>query len=287
MDDNDLGYGEAAMVGRPVELFRDVQQRGLVVPELLYLLGDPEIERTVELDQAPVPDTAAREGYYGPRHLAYWLSGADDYLKIAQHVRCGPGERILDFGGASGRVARHFATRLPECEVTIADLNPSHVNFVNKVFPTNIKAVKTASRPPIPVADRSFKLIYAASVFTHIDVFETSWIAEIERLLTDDGIAWLTFHSEYTWSNMDSSPLRAKLDEDPAFTTLHAANPVMPFERRAFYYGTGQNYSCNIFHSSDYVRKVWGRFLDIVDILPGEHAYHSVAVLKKKVRSHA
>lgn len=287
MDDNDLGYGEAATVGRPAELFRDPHQRSLVIPELLHLLSDVEIERAAEIDQAPVPDAAAREGYYGPRHLAYWLSGADDYQKIVRHARCSPGERILDFGGASGRVARHFATRLPECEVVIADLNPSHVNFVNKVFPTNMKAVKTASRPPIPVADRSFKLIYAASVFTHIDVFETSWLAELERLLTNEGVAWLTFHSEHTWSNMDGSPLRAKLDEDPAFSALHAANPVMPSERLVFYYGANQNYSCNVFHSSDYIRRVWGRFFDVITIIPAEHAYHSVAVLKKKDRGRA
>ncbi len=282
MDQVGVGYGEAQTVGTPAELLESDVQRALVVDPLKPWLDNPLTLRAAAADRAPVPSVEAREGYYGERHLAYWLSGLDDYAKILQHTKLSAGHKILDFGGASGRIARHFAALEPECDVVIADLNMSHVNFVNRVFPANMRGITTSVHPLVPVADGTFNLVYAASVFTHIDVYETGWLSELDRVMAPDGVAWLTFHSEHTWRNMDGTPLKAKLNEKAEFVEFLAANPDLPSERLAFYYNEGQSYSCNIFHSSEYITRVWSRFFDIVAILPAEHAYHTVAVVKKK-----
>jgi len=36
-----------------------------------------------------------------------------------------------------------------------------------------------------------------------------------------------------------------------------------------------------VFHSLDYIRNAWGRFFDVVDIIPKGHDYQDVVVLRK------
>ena len=41
-------------------------------------------------------------------------------------------------------------------------------------------------------------------------------------------------------------------------------------------------YYVNVAHSSDYVRRVWGEYFDVVDVVPGMVATHDLAVLRKR-----
>ncbi len=40
---------------------------------------DLPIEAALERDDAPLPATEDREGYYGPNHYSYWVSGLLDF----------------------------------------------------------------------------------------------------------------------------------------------------------------------------------------------------------------
>ena len=41
-------------------------------------------------------------------------------------------------------------------------------------------------------------------------------------------------------------------------------------------------YYINVAHSKDYVRRVWGEYFEVVDIIPGMIATHDLAVLRKR-----
>src|SRR5215467_2678411 len=76
--------------------------------ENLALLANREVLLEAMRDEAALPTTQAREGYYDERHLEYWLSGYRDALRAVMTACLAdkPAPRVLDFGGASGRVLR-------------------------------------------------------------------------------------------------------------------------------------------------------------------------------------
>jgi hypothetical protein len=82
-------------------------------------------------DQMPLPTTEAREGYYGDRHIEYWLSGLRDMRKVITATGLDRLEipRLLDFGGASGRVIRHFPAWRAAAELYVCDINLSMCFF--------------------------------------------------------------------------------------------------------------------------------------------------------------
>src|SRR3954469_20854897 len=84
--------------------------------DLLERLGKQEVVRRLMADRSALPTTEAREGYFGDRHLEYWLSGYRDANCVvdATGLTSNRPIRILDFGGASGRVIRHFNYWYPE-----------------------------------------------------------------------------------------------------------------------------------------------------------------------------
>ncbi|VWB22177.1 class I SAM-dependent methyltransferase [Burkholderia lata] len=271
-----------ASPGTPLTLFRDEHQRRILDPELRHFLEDRQAARAASEDLANIPATIDREGYYDDRHLAYWLSGLHDYRNISRHVDLIAGDKVLDFGGASGRVARHFSVSHPDVDVIIGDINRNHIDYVNQHLADNVAGVRLSGQPTIPFADKSFKMIYGISVFTHIDVFETSWLAELERVLSPGGVAWLTFHSEHTWKILPSTHLHHAIKNNPAFLNIWNGGDQLPSERLVFSHGRGIEYSCNVFHHTDYIRRIWGKFFGIKEILIGEHGYHAVAVLTKR-----
>jgi ubiquinone/menaquinone biosynthesis C-methylase UbiE len=142
--------------------------------------------------------------------------------------------------------------------------------------------------PQLPLESNSQKLVYAFSVFTHIDDFELAWLAELRRVLMPGGIGYLTIHSERTWQNMSPEwPLWKGLmrhkDHIPDYeVTAELFKEPMPLPKTVFYWTTGQTYNTQVFHSDDYIRSAWGRFLTIKEIVPGGYDYQDVVVLQKE-----
>lgn len=94
---------------------------------------------------------------------------------------------ILDFGCGSGRVARHWAG-LEGPEVHGCDYNELLVDWCVENLPF-MTASKNELEPPAPYEDRSFDLIYAFSVLSHLDEeLQRAWVAEWTRLLRPGGL---------------------------------------------------------------------------------------------------
>ena len=160
-----------------------------------------------DLDPYPIPVTEDREGYYGDFHYDWWLSGLYDYLAVKQTLtRFGgslkPGDAVFESGCASGRVLRHFACQAKDIDIWGADINLRHVEWIQNYLPQHIRIFQNTALPHLPIDDKSISLVMAFSVFTHIDELELAWLAELRRVLKPGGFAYLTIHSEHTWSIM-------------------------------------------------------------------------------------
>ena len=83
---------------------------------------------------------------------------------------------VLDFGCGCGRVARHWAP-IEGPEIHGCDYNPDLVGWCEAKLPF-MQAKRNQLEPPAPYPDRSFDLIYALSVFSHLsESLQDAWIA--------------------------------------------------------------------------------------------------------------
>lgn len=109
-----------------------------------------------------------------------------------------PAERvraILDFGCGCGRVARHWAA-VEGPEVYGCDYNPDLVAWCTANLP-HLRVTRNQLAPPTPYVTGSFDLVYALSVFSHLDeVLQRGWLTEFRRLLRPGGLLVLSVLGE-------------------------------------------------------------------------------------------
>lgn len=269
-------------VGLARDCYRDGAQRANVDPLFRPMLEESAVVSAIESDEVPIPAGEDREGYYAENHLNYWLSGLFDLRKLQEQLPEAEFGSVLDFGGATGRLSRHIVQSEPAARITIADLSLNHVLWCGEYLGPRVRGVKVGQHAHFPLADRSISLCAGLSVFTHIDRYESSWLAEVERVLAPGGHALLTIHSEHTWNLVPQRPALAVVENDPAFIAAYRPGQPMPAERLIFDFKPGTIYHCcNTFVHTDYVRRVWSKWLDILAIHPLSHGHQTAVVLRK------
>lgn len=250
-------------------------------------LNGADVTEFSRRDTLPIPSPDDRERYSVGYDAMYWFTGLCDYLKVmTQAAKNGVTvERVFDFGCASGRVLRHFVAQGAIPEIWGSDINARHIRWLCEFMPPHVKPIANHCIPQLPIADRTFDLITAFSVFTHIDTFETCWLAELNRILKDDGMAYVTIHNEDTWAslrteidNTNNRLVQVMLGIDPDIQSKLSGD--LPAGRTVYRFTERGPYRAHVFHSNDYIRRVWGRFFKIVDILPSHHARQAVVILK-------
>ena len=270
---------QIALLKYPVVRGGDVLPPVGVITDFLKDLPDDAIVARARRDFLPIPHSANREGYFGDYHASYWLSGLQDYDKVtAACDRLGiHGRRYYDFGGSTGRVFRHFYSQDRRFEVWSSDFKTASFRWNQQHMPSDVRVFLSGFAPPLPVPDANFDVVTAFSVFTHIDELESPWLVELCRIIKRGGLLYATIHDEATWP-IKAEVLLQAINKSENGAQITASSPF-PAERTAFHYTDGSYYSCNVFHPTDYIRSQWGRFFDIVDILPREHGAQSVVLL--------
>ena len=247
-----------------------------------------DLGEAVRQDPFPLPMTKDREGYFGSNHFEYWLSGLKDARNLlaaaAAHGR--PVKAYLDFGCASGRVLRHMALQNTGCSAMGCDINRFHVEWCNQFLPTSCLAFQNHSIPTLPLADSSFDLVSAFSVFTHVEALETAWLMELRRILRPGGLAWVTVHTEQTLSEMTEEwPLWKPTHKHPVGRRLLESGREFPGAMLVLRWKGDRSYSSNVFYRLDYLRSRWGRIFEIAEVKRRFPAFQDVLILRKPVLS--
>jgi SAM-dependent methyltransferase len=159
---------------------------------------------------------------------------------------------VLDFGCGSGRVLRSFRDRPDSCRLYGTDIDRQAIAWCRK----NLDIATWSTNPALPptaYADDSFDLIYAISVFTHLDEqMQFAWLNELKRISKPDGVLLLSVHGA-----SHAKDAQAQLsDEGFLFVVNHSGL----FRREGlpdFYQTT--------FHSQAYIEGKWSRLFKILD----------------------
>ena len=240
----------------------------------------PEVADAMIGDHWAIPHPDNRENYAPNSHLDYWLSGYGDFRFLgslaAQH---GVSEGdLLDFGGSTGRVFRHFAAQGWQWRVWSCNIKRSSFAFNLTHFPRPLRIFMNSSVPSLPIPDNTFDLILACSVFTQIDDAESAWLLELRRVLKIGGIALISIYNGETWRAMSPS-FRETVER---FRPDIASAPELPADRVVIPLpsDSGRNL-CTIFRANFYISRNWGRYFEIVGIEPLTSREQAVVVCRR------
>ena len=134
-----------------------------------------------------------------PKDTLHWWSRIWEYPYVYYHVQKLLDEfdrspvKVMDFGSG----VNFFPISISNlgCEVTCIDNDPLCIESLKNIVATDSEL---AIRPvlnqgiQIPFPDKTFEIIYSVSVFEHIPDL-INLIAEIDRILTDNGYLIITF----------------------------------------------------------------------------------------------
>ena len=239
-----------------------------------YLLTTPEPDYqpavNVPDDPLPLPPDYDRYGYPSDNeeYLATGRLHHDRLMSIiSRHRGVLGGMTILDFGCATGRVLRHFATesRLHGWKLCGVDVQARCIEWLRQNFPKEFEVCTVTALPTLPFADRSFDVIYGISVFTHIKFLWDMWLLELKRVLRPRGLLIQTHHCEPAWEFY-----RQHGEEDWVRNNFPAAIADHP-EVPGRYLLHGDATVSQTFWRETVLRTYWERHFTVLEIHPPDN----------------
>lgn len=256
-------------VGTPV--FGDEARATLASLETMAMLSG---------DDAALPGTEARGGWFGDRHLEYWLTGLRNVkiaMKSAGLARDGA-SRVLDFGGGPARLTRHLVQELPHAQLYMSDASARNVALTNMTLGGRAWAFRTTPTPHLPFTDHALDVILAFSAFTETED-DTAWLLEFKRVLTPGGVLYTTVFDDLSWTRPPEYSLPAELMKEPAFRSYRRRTPEI-CDRTVYFRSEAAGSGCVVFHPERYIRTVWGRVFDVESIVSGAHGEQAGVLLR-------
>jgi ubiquinone/menaquinone biosynthesis C-methylase UbiE len=125
---------------------------------------------------------------------------------------------ILEWGCGVARIIRHIPDLIAQKgRIHAVDINPEMIAWDKKNIP-NVNFEQIRYLPPTRFPDHYFNLVFALSVFTHIEKnIQQDWIHEISRILEKNGIFLFTTHGKRYFQQLSASD-QSRLSSDGSFT---------------------------------------------------------------------
>ena len=168
-------------------------------------------------------------------------------------------ESALDFGCGCGRILRAMP-EVTNAQLFGCDVKEPFVDWCSQNL-APARFVQANEYPPLPYESNQFDLIYALSIFTHLDEeHQDRWLGEWHRIMKPGGAALVTFRGgtgpEYAEEPTDE--LRAQV----------AANTGVLFVRNDYWSGIFPDFYQTAYTALEYVKGHWGKFFEIVEVFP-------------------
>lgn len=188
-------------------------------------------------------------------------------------------KRILEFGCGAGRMIRWLKPYSAKCEIWGTDISSEHIYWANKYLKPHFNFATTTTLPHLPFEDGYFDLIYAGSVFTHIDDLTDSWLLELRRILSKDGRIFITIHDKHTIEIIDS----LKVWKESKISLLLKENEDWKKNLEKFgMYVTLRGPASQVFYDIDYFCESVSNIFDVISVTPEAYGYQTGVLLKRK-----
>ena len=220
--------------------------------------------------------------------MAYWRGDPEEYLEVGRRTAdivrsllaergagIGPGDTILDWGCATGRVLRHFAPEARNAKFWGVDIDEAHIEWARRHLPPMFRFATCGAYPHLPFEDRTFSAIYGLSVMTHLDPLRDHWLLELRRVLRPGGYLLLTVCDEATLAGFRETGCPEWLPGDVDVHGLTLGRHEMIVLR-------GQQWGAtHVFYTGEYLRRTWGAYFDEMTVLSNCVYGQAMAVLRK------
>jgi SAM-dependent methyltransferase len=230
--------------------------------------------RGAKTDGLPLPPARLR-AQIGPSHAdaRVFLESGRAHAELIRQLLRENGtsvedlDAILDWGCGCGRVLRYWSG-LGRTHVFGCDINPKMVEWCRDNLPFAEVAV-TDLAPPLPYPESSIDLVYAFSVFTHLDKeLQHEWMSECLRVLKPGGFLLMSTMGEYYLSRQRLSP-----SEQEAFGR---GELVVLYDESA---GTSL---CSAYHPPAYVHQRLAKEFELAAFRPAaDEGPHDIHLLRK------
>ena len=180
--------------------------------------------------------------------------------------------RVLDFGCGCGRTIIWFTDVAKKVEFCGTDIDAAAIAWCREHLRFAEFQVNGAT-PPLTYPDDSFDLVYALSVFTHIDeALQLQWLRELHRITRPNGLVLLSVHGSYYWDSMEPEAVEEIRRQGVLFQDGPAALR-----------GLFPDWYQNAYHSREYVMSTFGRHFQVEAYLPqGLDGGQDLVVLRKR-----
>jgi len=224
----------------------------------------------------PVPPERMRYGYRTSE--AFLKSGKADMDAMLSTCPLEDAQRILDFGCGSGRMIRWLKEYATDREIWGTDIRADFLLWCHHHLIPPFHFVVTTILPHLPFEDRYFDMIYAGSVFTHIEDLTAAWLLELRRLLSENGRIYLTLHDENTIRMLDEQYRNHKVAKK-----FRGIRKYREYSQNDFgMFSLGRRTRSEVFYNTEYFQRiVEGLHLKVISISPGLYRYQTGIILKR------
>lgn len=242
-------------------------------------LGPPEWHRFPSPSDPPLPDPARMIRVGGHDSAEPFLTtGMRVFGSLRHGLRSVTGRdvsdfpQVLDWGCGCGRLTRYL-TDYPVA-VTGTDVDADNVAWCARNLPGRFETIPL--HPPMPFADGSFDLAIGTSVFTHLtEPVQFEWLAELRRVVRPGGILLLSVLGDAAIQDHKLTAEHVRRRNRTGFLDVTQNRILDGYLAEADYYR-------DVYHAAWYVRREWGKFFDVMRLIPGGLGVQDLVVLRRR-----
>lgn len=272
-----------------IKLYKNVEayvpQRALPIARFAYraymrtlcwYVGLRDRRRIQETGFASLPPTSLRYRVHGSPSL-------EGFLRVGK--RCSEGieaaleeigedfdsfRNILDFGCGCGRTLIWFADRPRSSRLYGTDIDAGAISWCRD----NLGFAEFGVNDPLPPLEydsETFDLVYAISVFTHLDEdYQFRWLEELARVTRPGGIVLLTVSGRRVWKDLPGEHIADIRKKGFKFVASNTAKGLFP------------EWYQNAYHTKGYVFDRYSEYFDVLKYIPkGTGGRQDLVVLRK------
>lgn len=239
--------------------------------------------------QLALPPVELRAGYGirsdgSPDDEAFLLGGRQQTnvlrrLLDADGFQFGAGQSVLELGCATGRMLRWFEAEAQASEYWGVDVDAESIAWCQAHLAPPFHFLMNTTAAHLPFEDRSFDVVYAGSVFTHIAELADAWLLELRRLLKPGGYLFATILDDVALGT-----LAREFPQAPAnrmTNEFDAATGVLSMDYTSFSFLSSPRNTRMVYRRAPLIEKL-SRWFDVQRIKDSAYGWQTGLLLRKR-----